>query len=101
MQYSMINALSLSDNIYAVKTHLFLGEETLHNSLLKFGITQSQPTPSEALGTVSMNLMELLEFTWHLLRKGCMYSHPYFAPSIQMKKYYMNMKKNIKPLLDR
>lgn len=56
---SMINAISLSDNIYAVKMHMFLGINTLHNALLDFGITQSKPTPSEALGTVSMPLVEL------------------------------------------
>lgn len=56
---SMINAISLSDNIYAVKTHLFLGEDTLHNALLDFGIDQSQPNASEALGTVNMSLLEL------------------------------------------
>ena len=56
---SLINAISLSDNIYAVKTHLFLGEDTLHQALLDFDIKQSQPNPSEALGTVNMNLLEL------------------------------------------
>ncbi len=89
----MINALSLSDNIYAVKTHLFLGEETLHNSLLKFGITQSQPTPSEALGTVSMNLMELSRIYMALASEGLYVQPSLIAPSTQMKKYYMNMKK--------
>lgn len=56
---SMINAISLSDNIYAVKTQLFLGTETLHNALLDFHIRQSSPNPSEALGTVNMSLLEL------------------------------------------
>lgn len=56
---SMINAIAMSDNIYAVKTHLFLGTQTLHQSLLDFGITQSQENPSEALGTVNMSVYEL------------------------------------------
>lgn len=56
---SMINAISLSDNIYAVKTQLFLGVDTLHNALLDFNIRQSSPNPSEALGTVNMSLLEL------------------------------------------
>lgn len=56
---SMINAIALSDNIYAVKTHLFLGVDTLHNALLDFHIRQSNPNPSEALGTVNMSLLEL------------------------------------------
>ncbi len=58
-EISMINAISMSDNIYAVKTHLFLGTTTLHHSLLDFGIEQSQENPSEALGTVNMSVYEL------------------------------------------
>lgn len=56
---SMINAIALSDNIYAVKTHLFLGVDSLHHALLDFNIRQSSPNPSEALGTVNMSLLEL------------------------------------------
>lgn len=56
---SMINAIAMSDNIYAIKTHLFLGTNTLHQALLDFGIEQSQETPSLALGTVNMSLLEL------------------------------------------
>lgn len=56
---SMINAIALSDNIYAVKTQMFLGVDTLHNALLDFNIRQSSPNPSEALGTVNMSLLEL------------------------------------------
>jgi hypothetical protein len=58
-EITMINALALSDNIYAEKMHLFLGMQTLHEALLDFGITQSQPSPSQALGTVNMSLLEL------------------------------------------
>lgn len=58
-EISMINAIAMSDNIYAVKTHLFLGTGTLHNALLDFGISQSQENPSEALGTVNMSVLEL------------------------------------------
>lgn len=58
-EISMINAIGMSDNIYAVKTHLFLGTGTLHNALLDFGITQSEENPSEALGTVNMSVLEL------------------------------------------
>lgn len=58
-EISMINAIAMSDNIYAIKTHLFLGTATLHQSLLDFGIQQSQENPSEALGTVNMSVYEL------------------------------------------
>ena len=56
---SMINALAMSDNIFAVKTHLFLGVDTLHQALLDFGITQSVANPSEALGSVNMSITQL------------------------------------------
>lgn len=58
-EISMVNAIAMSDNIYAVKTHLFLGTGTLHQSLLDFGIHQSEENPSEALGTVNMSVYEL------------------------------------------
>lgn len=35
---TMAQALALSDNIYAVKTHLFLGEDTLVEKAKEFGI---------------------------------------------------------------
>lgn len=58
-EISMINAIAMSDNIYAVKTHLFLGMDTLDNALKAFGINNSQAVPSLALGTVDMSLLEL------------------------------------------
>lgn len=58
-EISMINAIAMSDNIYAVKTHLFLGMDTLDNAIKAFGIMNSQPVPSLALGTVDMSLLEL------------------------------------------
>ena len=36
-----MTALAYSDNIYAVKTHLFLGEENLVNMLERVGITKN------------------------------------------------------------
>ncbi len=58
-EISMINAIAMSDNIYAVKTHLFLGMDTLNNALKSFGITRAQAVPSLALGTVDLSLYEL------------------------------------------
>lgn len=55
---SMINAIAVSDNIYAMKTHLFLGIESLTENLNKFNI-QTQTLPSNALGTCEMSLLEL------------------------------------------
>ena len=55
---SMINAIAVSDNIYAMKTHLFLGSEVLSNSLKKFNV-KSEAIPSLALGTSEMTLLQL------------------------------------------
>lgn len=56
---SLATAISYSDNIYAVKTHMFLGEETLVNMTKRLGITsQLDQVPSLALGTASINMLE-------------------------------------------
>ena len=56
----MAAAISYSDNIYAVKTHLFLGEDMLINTAKRIGITSKlTPIPSLALGTEEMSLMEI------------------------------------------
>ena len=57
---SMPAALAYSDNIYAVKTHLFLGEETLVKLLKRIGITtEISPIPSLALGSEEMKLIDM------------------------------------------
>lgn len=57
---SMPAALAYSDNIYAVKTHLFLGEDALVNLLKRVGITTDiTPVPSLALGSEEMKLIEM------------------------------------------
>lgn len=58
---TMGTAISYSDNIYAVKTHLFLGEETLVNMANRVGITSKlQPVPSLALGTEEISLIDMV-----------------------------------------
>lgn len=59
-EISLALALAYSDNIYAVKTHLFLGEEELVNILRKVGITTNlEAVPSLPLGTYEVNLLEI------------------------------------------
>lgn len=58
---SLAKAIAVSDNIYAVKTHLFLGEQTLTNCLKQFGFTNLSPHPSLALGTLSTNVFKLAD----------------------------------------
>ena len=57
---SMAAAIAYSDNIYAVKTHLFLGEDTLSDTLKRVGITSKiSSIPSLALGSEEINLLEM------------------------------------------
>ena len=57
---SMEAAISYSDNIFAVKTHLFLGENMLVNTAKRLGITSElSPIPSLALGTEEISLLDM------------------------------------------
>ncbi len=57
---SLAAAIAYSDNIYAVKTLLFLGEDSLVNMAKRIGINSDmQEVPSLALGTSEMNIIEL------------------------------------------
>ena len=56
---TMAAAIAYSDNIYAVKTHLFLGADTLVDVAHKAGISEElAPNPSLALGTAELNMMD-------------------------------------------
>ena len=55
-------ALAYSDNVYAVKTHLFLGENNLVNTSNRLGIRSNlDAIPSLALGTAEISMIELVE----------------------------------------
>ena len=56
---TMASAIAYSDNIYAVKTNLFLGTEVLINAANKAGIKEKLPNnPSLALGTTELNMID-------------------------------------------
>ena len=58
---SMGAAIAYSDNIYAVKTHLFLGEENLVSIANRVGISDKlDAIPSLALGTEEISLMDMV-----------------------------------------
>ncbi|MED1740553.1 transglycosylase domain-containing protein [Bacillus swezeyi] len=58
---TLLQALALSDNIYAVKTHLFLGMDKLVGAAKRFGITSPlQKVPSLALGTSPVKPIEMV-----------------------------------------
>ena len=57
---SMATAIAYSENIYAVKTHMFLGEDTLVNMAKRLGITSKlDEVPSLALGTSEIGMLEM------------------------------------------
>lgn len=57
---SLATAISYSDNIYAVKTHMFLGEDALVNMAKRLGISANlELIPSLPLGTASINMIEM------------------------------------------
>lgn len=58
-EITMAAAISYSDNIYAVKTHLFLGEETLVDTAKRMGINKDlDPIPSLPLGTNELSMID-------------------------------------------
>ena len=56
---SMLSAISYSDNIYAIKTHLFLGKDMLSKLAKKVKIsTPIKEVASSALGTTEINIID-------------------------------------------
>ena len=79
---SMAAAISYSDNIYAVKTHLFLGESNLVNMLKRVGITKKvSELPSLALGAEEINMMEMMKAYATLANEGNKVE-PYFISKV-------------------
>lgn len=68
---TMAAALSYSDNIYAVKTHLFLGEDMLVNTANRMGIKSTlDPLPSLALGTCELSMIDFARAYSTLANEG-------------------------------
>ena len=83
---SMVYALATSDNIYAVKTHLFLGCDKLVNTLKRFNFSGNIPSiPSLALGTKEVSVEELTKGYAILANKGT-----YVKPTLITKITTMN-----------
>lgn len=60
-EITMAYATATSDNIYALKTHLYIGSDKLISFLKKFDLNPKDNYPSMALGTVEMSLLKLAE----------------------------------------
>lgn len=80
---SMASAIAYSDNIYAVKTHLFLGEDTLVDMAKRVGISsQLSPIPSLALGSEEINLLDMMTGYATLANEGYKIK-PYFISKVE------------------
>jgi len=80
---SMAAAISYSDNIYAVKTHMFLEENTLIDTAKRLGITsQLEEVPSLALGTSEINILEMMKAYSTFANEGYLIT-PHFINKIE------------------
>lgn len=80
---TMAAALAYSDNIYAVKTHLFLGEDTLVDTARKAGITGNlTANPSLALGTSELNMLDFAN-GYTTLANGGYQTENYFINKVE------------------
>lgn len=70
-EISLAYAMAVSDNIYAVKTHMFLGMEKLKNCLVAFGLkSKIDAIPSLALGTNEVTNLNWTECYQVLANEG-------------------------------
>lgn len=80
---TMIEAVATSDNVFAVKTHLFLGEDTLVNTAHTLGITSNlEAVPSLALGSEEISLMEMVSAYATFANEGYKIE-PYFIRKVE------------------
>lgn len=57
---TLATAIAYSDNVYAVKTHIFLGEDTLVDTAKRLGINAKlEAIPSLPLGTKEINIIDM------------------------------------------
>ncbi len=92
-------AIAVSDNPYAVLTHLNLGMNTLSNHLKKYNI-KSNPYPSLALGSVGMSLYQLNNIYTQFFNDG-IYMHTRFINRISIDNNDNIYKVNKEILLDK
>lgn len=73
---NMIEAIAVSDNIYATKTTLFLGSQNFIRLLAKFHIDHAKAVPSAGLGVNDISLLKLTNIYNTFASEGM-----YYAPS--------------------
>jgi len=79
---SLAQAIALSDNVYAVKTNMYLGTENLVETARLFGVTSELPAvPSLALGTAAVSVKEMVT-GYSMLANGGKEIDPYLIEKI-------------------
>ena len=68
-EITLAQAVAVSDNIYAMKTHLFLGTDTLYQFLKQYQLSPKN-NASLALGTVNTNIYKLANIYTNIANKG-------------------------------
>ncbi|MGM0875133.1 MAG: transglycosylase domain-containing protein [Bacillota bacterium] len=80
---TMLQAIALSDNIYAVKTHMFIGMEKLVEAGELFGLTSKiKKIPSTALGTSPVRLVDIVN-AYGMLENGGEKIEPTFVTKVE------------------
>lgn len=80
-EITLAQAIAVSDNIFAVKTHLFLGVDNLASLIKKFNIQDVNANASLALGTLNSNVYNLANMYNTLASEG-IYNHLYTIEKI-------------------
>ncbi|WP_077619952.1 transglycosylase domain-containing protein [Bacillus sinesaloumensis] len=80
---TLAQAIALSDNVYAVKTHLFLDDGELVDTARRLGIkSKLKDVPSLALGTSGVSVMEIVNAYATLDNKGMLHQ-PVFIERVE------------------
>lgn len=81
-EISMVEALSLSDNIYAAKTTLLVGSKALGGKLKAVGIKTEEASVSQGLGSISLSPLTLTAIYGALANRG-VYHEPYIVSRVE------------------
>jgi 1A family penicillin-binding protein len=80
---TLSQAIALSDNVFAVKTHLSLGEQALVDTSKRLGISGNLPiVPSLALGTSNVRMSDMVN-AYGILANGGKKIEPTFIRKIE------------------
>jgi len=81
-EISLLAAIAYSDNIYALKTHLFLGENALSQTTARGNIkTEVKEKASSALGTTEINMLDYANGFIALANEG-MHTNPHLITKV-------------------